>query len=115
MPTLRRRTWTAPPLQLNFLAKAAGFGVNASGRFAIPLFGSPVTTATALTAPSAHRACGATAAVTAKAEPPSAKKSASSAIAVEGHGRKRRNLRMATLLLSDLAAKPPGSKTPLGL
>ena len=48
--------------------------------FAMPLAGSPFTAMNPRTAPGAQRACGLTASVTATAEPPSAKKSARSAM-----------------------------------
>src|SRR4026208_335004 len=112
MPIPVRRTWIAFPAQLNRRENRFGAAENWSGRFAMPLLGSPVTAATPRTAPFVQRCCTAdeacTRSPTAKAEPPraptratgapaararagppSAKKRATSASAVAGLNVKR--------------------------
>jgi hypothetical protein len=83
-----RRTSVAPPAQLNVREKSDFELVKAPGMFPTP-DDPPVTAAIPRTAPFAHRACGLKACVTARAEPPSAKKSARAARAVAGLGRER--------------------------
>ena len=91
-----RRTCTALPVQLNLRVKRTFALENWSGMLAIPLLGSPVTLAKPRTAPLVQR-CWATLGLwirspTAKADPPSAKNSATSAIAVPGVNERRLRL-----------------------
>ena len=58
-PAPARFTWTALPVQLNLRPNACRSVVYVSGRFSMPCPDTPVTTASARTAPFAHRGCGA--------------------------------------------------------
>src|SRR4051794_30006723 len=55
MPPPERRTWMAPPVQLQRAPNTFAADVYSVARFVIPLVGSPVTTAIALTAPVVQR------------------------------------------------------------